>query len=190
MLLGTALRFANHVLTGEPWARARLRSFAGQVAHFEFGTLRLPVLVTSDGLLAPAERSAVAAVTITLPGDVARQALTDPSSLLAGARIAGSVDLAETLGFVFRNVRWNPEDDLSRLTGDIVARRLSQGAQQLVRWHLRTARNFALNIADYLTEENPAVAKRADLSRFVAAVNDIRDDCTGFEQRLRKLESR
>lgn len=190
MLLASALRFANHVLTGEPWARTRLRSFAEQTAHFEFGTVRLPVRVTSDGLLAPAERSAVAAVTITLPGKAALQALTDPSSLLASARIAGSVDLAETLGFVFRNVRWNPEDDLSRLTGDIVARRLSQGAKHLVQWQLRTARNVALNVADYLTEENPTIARRADLTQFLAAVDGVRDDCARIEQRLQKLESR
>lgn len=190
MLLGTALRFANHVLTGEHWARVRLKPFAGQTAHFEFGTFLIPLTITSNGLLAAGDRSTVAAVTIRLADDAPLRALSDPPALLASARIAGSADLAETLGFVFRNLRWNPEDDLARLSGDIVARRLSQGAKQFAQWHLRTAKNFALNVAEYLTEESPAIARHTDLSRFFRSVDALRDDCARFEQRLQKLESR
>lgn len=188
MLASAALRFANHVLTGEHWARARLQSFAGQTAHLEFGKLLFPVAITEAGLLAAGDRDATAAVTISLPQDAPLRALSDRPSLLTTTRIAGSADLAETLGFVFRNLRWDAEDDLSRLIGDVAARRLWQGGKQLAQWHLRQAKNFALNVAEYLTEESPNIARHADVAGFCRAVDSVRDDCAGIEKRLQRLE--
>lgn len=190
MLAGTALRFANHVLAGEQWARARLQLFAGQTAHLEFGKLSLPVTITSAGLLAAGDRQATAAVTISLPEDAPLRALTDRPALFASARIAGSADLAETLGFVFRNLRWDAEDDLSRLFGDIAARRLVQGGKQFAQRQLQKMKNFTLNVAEYLTEENPSIARRADVARFCGAVDALQDDCNRLERRLRELERR
>lgn len=190
MLASTALRFANHILAGEAWARARLQFFAGQTAHLEFGKFSLPVAITSAGLLTTGDRNATPAVTISLPDDAPLRAFTDRPSLLANARIAGSADLAETLGFVLRNLRWDAEDDLSRLLGDIAAHRLVQGGRQLALSQLRKAKNFALNVAEYLTEEDPTIARRADVSGFCRAVDAVQDDCTRFEKRLQRLESR
>lgn len=190
MLAGTALRFANHVLADEQWARLRLQFFAGQSAHIEFGKLLLPIIITSAGLLAAGDRNAAAAVTISLPDDAPLRALIDRPALFASARIAGSADLAETLGFIFRNLRWDAEDDLSRLLGDIAARRLVQGGRQLAQWQLQKVKNFALNVAEYLTDENPSLARRADVACFCSEVDSVHDDCVRFEKRLRKHERR
>lgn len=190
MLSRAALSFANHVLTGQQWARARLQPFAGQTANLELGAITIPIAITRDGLLASGSKEAGVAVAITFPDDAPLRALLDRPSLLSSARVAGSAELAETLNFVFRNLRWDIEDDVSRLIGDVAAHRLLEGGRQIVQWHLRRAKNLARNVSEYLTEESPTIAKQADITKFCTAVDATRDDCARLERRLLGLEGR
>jgi len=141
MLVDAAFGWVNHLLAGEEWARERLKPFAGQTARLELGALSLPLAITSSGYLVAGDRNATASVTLTLPADAPLLALTDDRpSLRAATQISGAAELAECLGFVFRNLRWDAESDLALLTGDIAARRLLEGGKQLVNWHRQQAK--------------------------------------------------
>lgn len=72
-------------------------------------------------------KNTVATVTISFPQDALLLVLTDRPAFVAAARISGSGELAECLGFVFRNLQWDIESDLSQWVGDIAARRLLAG---------------------------------------------------------------
>lgn len=187
MLLGAALAIVNHLLADEGWARDRLRPFAGQGACLEFGPFRLPLTVSPLGLFVAGD-SAAAGVTITLPGDAPLRALTDRRSLFAAAHLAGSAELAETLGFVFRNLRWDAEGDLARLVGDIAAHRLVASGQGIARWHRRQATSLAFNLAEYYTEENPTIARRADVADFCAQAAELPAVLARLEKRIAALE--
>jgi ubiquinone biosynthesis protein UbiJ len=190
MLSDTILGFLNHLLVTEDWARDRLQPFAGQAARFELGALSQALEISSAGLFSVGSKSDVpACVTIKLPADAPLRALTDRSSLFAAAHISGSAELAETLGFIFRNLRWDAESDLSRLVGDIAARRLVSGGRRLAKWHLDQARNLALNLAEYFTEESPAITSRQDVSAFCADVGRVQEDLSKLEKRVTLLES-
>jgi ubiquinone biosynthesis protein UbiJ len=191
MLLAVpALGFVNHLLAAEPWARERLAGFAGKIACVHFGSgAVLHLRISEAGLLEEAEAGSAAAVSIGLPDDVVIRALTDPPSLFSSATISGAADLAETLGFVFRNLRWDIEHDLSRVTGDILAHRALQLARGLLQWQWRAARNLALGMAEYLTEEEQSIARRGDVEQFCSAVDALRDDCARVEKRLLRIES-
>jgi ubiquinone biosynthesis protein UbiJ len=193
MLTAIALNFVNHVLAGESWARLRLQPFAGQSASLSIGSFVIRLEISGKGLFqtAPSGKSdAPPAVTITLPADTPLRLLTDRSSLFSAAHIAGSVEFAEALGFVFRNLRWDAEEDLSQLIGDIPAHRLGLGGQLFAQWHLRQAKNLVLNIKEYLTEETHAISRQVDIAQFCRAVDVLRDDCTRLELRIQQLESR
>jgi ubiquinone biosynthesis protein UbiJ len=190
MLTRTALNFVNRVLAGETWARTRLQAFAGQTARLSLGSLAIPICVTNSGLFENGDSRVIPAVTIQLPADAPLRALTDHPSLFAAAHISGSAEFAEALGFIFRNLRWDVEDDLAQLVGDIAARRLLQGGKHFAQWHLQRVCNLALNVAEYLTEESAAVARRADITCFCAAVDALNDDFAGLERRIEKLQPR
>jgi ubiquinone biosynthesis protein UbiJ len=190
MLTRTALNFVNHVLTGETWARTRLQAFAGQTAQLSLGPLTIPICVTSAGFFETGDQALTPTVTIQLPTDAPMRALTDRPSLFAAAHISGSAEFAEALGFVFRNLRWDVEDDLSQLVGDIAARRLLQGGKHFAQWHLQRVRNLALNVAEYLTEESATLARRADVAHFCIAVDTLSDDYARLEKRVQKLQPR
>lgn len=182
------LAVINHLLSGEDWARARLSVFAGQTAQLEFASVRLQFTIVESGLLAAAEAAAPVAVSIRLPDDAPLRALTDRPSLFSAATISGSVDLAETLAFVFRNLRWDVEHDLSQVLGDIVGRRATRLLKGVGEWQARGARNLALGLAEYLTEEEKAVAPRREVEAFCAAVDALRDDCARLEKRLGRID--
>jgi ubiquinone biosynthesis protein UbiJ len=184
------LAVLNHILTGEDWARARLAGFAGQTAEVYFANLLFQFTILESGLLAVAETSAAVAVSIRLPDDAPLRALTDRSSLFSAVTISGSVDLAEALAFVFRNLRWDVEQDLSELLGDIVARRAMRLATGLAQWQLRGAKNLAFGLAEYLTEEEKAIAPRRELEAFCTEVDALRDDFARIEKRLGRIELR
>ena len=190
MLLGTALAAINHLLAGEDWARQRLAPFAGQTARLEFGALALPLSISADGLFVAADRDAPADVTITLPADAPLRALTDRESLFTAAQLSGSAQLAENLGFVFRNLRWDVEADLAQFVGDIAAHRLVAVGGRVASWQRQQAFNLAANLAEYYTEENPTIARRDDVAGFCAQVADLPQQLDRLEARIAALETK
>lgn len=189
MLLEATLGFINHLLTAEEWPRDRLKPFAGQTARLELGALNLPLEISREGLFKAGGKGAPVAVCIKLPADSPLRVLTDVSSLMAAAHISGSVDLAETLGFVFRNLRWDAESDLSLLVGDVAAHRLVKSGQQLLSWQQQKALNLAANLTEYFTEENQTIARRQDISSFCAEVEHVQETLAQLENRVARLEA-
>lgn len=189
MLVDAALGVLNHLLVEADWACDHLKAFAGQSACLEFGALSLPLEITPGGLFRASDKNTPASVTIRLPADAPLRALTDRPSLFTAAHISGSAELAETLGFVFRNLRWDAESDLSRLVGDVAARRLVEGGKHLARWQQKQAWNLALNLAEYFTEESPAIARQQDVSAFCAEAGRLQEELARLEKRVAALES-
>ena len=188
MLSNPPLALVNHLLASADWARSRLAGHAGQTARLECGPAALSVAITPCGFLEAAEASVPVAVSIRLPEDSVLRALTDRPSLFSRATISGSAELAETLGFVFRNLHWDVEHDLSQVFGDIVARRAVRLAKGAAQWQIQGARNLAAGLAEYLTEEAAAVAARLEVEKFCTGVDALRDDFARVEKRLSRLE--
>ena len=186
--LSVVIGFLNHLIAGEDWPRARLKSFSGKTARVESGALAVTLEITADGLFRPAGGASNTAVRITLPVDAPWRALTDRAALLASAQVSGSVELAETLSFIFRSLRWDVEADLAPLVGDIAAHRLVGGGRQLARWQADQARKLADNLAEYFTEENPLIARQSDVVRFCAEVSGLGVPLNELERRIATLE--
>lgn len=188
MLADAALGIVNHLLTSEGWARDRLKVFAGRKVRLEQGVLKLTLAITPTGLLDSSGEQGPVDVSIALPADAPFRVLIDGPSLFASAQINGSAELAETLGFVFRNMHWDVESDLSPLVGDIAAHRLVEGSKAVVKWHQKRAENLALNLAEYFTEENPRISRRRDISNFCSEVESLRKALELIEQRVAAME--
>lgn len=190
MLTRAALRFINHLLTDETWARQRLTAFAGQTAAVSFGALTVPIRVTDSGHFEADSSASMPTVTIQLPRDAPFRVLADRPSLFAAAHLTGSAEFAETIGFVVRNLRWDLENDLSQHVGDIAAHRLLQGGKRFAQWHAQRIAHLAANVSEYLTEESSTIARRKDITDFCAAVQSLNEDCSRLEQRVQRLQQR
>lgn len=182
----------NHLLGQSAWARERLMPYAGHQAGIELPPFRAAFSIAADGsIAAPAIAEGADAadleVSISLPAATPFLALQGKDAVMHAVRVEGSAEFAAALGFVVRNLRWDAEEDLSRLVGDIAAHRMVSGTRDLVAWQQQAARNFAENLAEYFTEEQALVAPRAALADFAAEVDRLRDDVARLEKRVQRL---
>jgi ubiquinone biosynthesis accessory factor UbiJ len=189
MLSRSALRLLNHLLFHEAWARSRLKPFAGQTLFLEVGGLAVLLSIDNSGLFeANSNREVTPTVSINLPSDWLRHAVANRSSIFSLANITGSVDLAETLGFVFRNLQWDAESDLALWIGDVAALRFVRGSKRFLFWHVEALKRLSLNFTEFFVEENPTITRGLDLAKFCTEVDGVSEECTRLEKRLERLE--
>lgn len=177
----------NHLLGQAGWAREKLMPFAGHAAQIKLPPFEAAFLITPDGSIAAPASDAELEVAISLPAATPLLALQGKDAVMRAARIEGSAEFAQALGFVIRNLRWDAEEDLSRLVGDVAAHRIVRGGKEFVTWQQQAARNLAANLAEFFTEEQPLIAKQGDLATFSSEVDRMRDDVARLEKRLQQL---
>ncbi|MCP5267584.1 MAG: SCP2 sterol-binding domain-containing protein [Zoogloeaceae bacterium] len=187
MLLRAAYAFLNHLLDQEPWARSRLRDFAGQLACFHVGPLSFSVSVDPSGTLIPVDATQKPDVTIHLPDDTPIRFLVNRHSLMQEARISGSADFAEALGFLARNLEWDVESDLARLIGDTAAHRLAGIGSQFVTRKQLAGERLAANLFEFAADELHLVERPGPVHRFCSEVDRLRDDLARLEKQVSKL---
>lgn len=183
-MIDTALLAAlNHLLQGAEWARTRLAVYAGRHACFDMPPFHFGFVIDATGLCEPQAAEATPDVTIHLPADTPLRLLQSLDRAMAGARVDGNAEFATELSFILRNLRWDAEEDLSRVFGDIAARRLVQGAGRLAALQADTSGRLAENIADYLVHEKGLLIGSAEFSTF-------RDELLRLNDELARLEAR
>lgn len=188
MLDRLALGFLNHLLDREEWALARLKPFAGQHLRVEFGGFERNFAIAGDGRFAPSGTSVSPEVTIRLPDDAAARLPANRDALFSAVRISGAADLAETLGFVARNLQWDIEADLAPLVGDIAAHRLARAGRHIVVAGGEQLRRLGDNIGEYLVYEARLVVRKEEgrgRQRDLAALDD---SLARLERRVATLE--
>lgn len=181
----------NHVLQSSAWARERLAPHAGRTAELLADPLRLRFTVSPQGTLTESAADEPPAVTLTVPASALPQFLTgDADRAMSRLRIDGSADFADALGFVFRNLRWDLEEDLSRVLGDVLAHRVASGASALRDAQVRAFRSATGSVAEYLAEEQGLLATQAALSQHEDSLRTLRDDLARLDKRLDRLTAR
>ena len=130
--------FLNHVLMQEPEAQARLARQQGRVVKLQWGRFWMQLAATPAGLcerVPAAEPDLLLTVTDTTPLGLLKDALRGDKP---GVRIEGDVQFAAEVSWLIDHVRWDAEEDLSRLIGDApahslagVGRAMAQALRQL-----------------------------------------------------------
>lgn len=180
----------NHVLRGNTWALKRLSALAGKSVRLECAPFILALSIVEGGELAPAAAEAPPQATIRVtPGVMLRLVAADETAWKE-IDVTGDTELATVVNQVWRNLRWDIEEDLARVFGDIVAHRMAETGRTLRRWGEDSADNLARSFAEYWTEENPLIARRRDIEQFNADVDRLRDDLARTEKRVTRLGER
>lgn len=187
MLAVPIVGFVNHLLEQEAWARDRLAPFAGKRVRVTASPLPdLAFAVREGGLLEPAPSGApdlvIALSAAALPGLARRD-----ESVLQGVAFTGDADLAAGLQFLFRHLKWQVEEDLSRVIGDVAAHRIVGAGREFIEWQKDAAERLGQNLAEYLTEEAGVLAPAAELARFARDVAELSDAVERLEKRLDHL---
>jgi ubiquinone biosynthesis protein UbiJ len=177
----------NRVLRRNSWALQELRPFAGRTARFEFPLLAIVFTVGDAGELTPAAPGAQAHVTFAVtPGQMLRVLARD-DSVLNEIAVNGDTDFATVLSRIWRHLRWDLEEDLAAVFGDIAAHRMVMAGKTLDRWRAQSLDGLAHSFAEYWTEEQPLIARAGDVEHFNREVDRLRDDLARLEKRIQQL---
>ena len=122
----------NHVLMQEPEAQARLTRQASRVVEARWRSFTTKLVITPAGLMDLAAAEALPDLTLTVaqesPFELAQVMLRGEKPTVS---IAGDVQLAAEINWLVEHVRWDLEEDLSRLVGDVPAHAMGQGARAM-----------------------------------------------------------
>lgn len=176
----------NHLLRQAAWARKQLQPFAGRQARFDMPPWQLAFSINTEGLFEPVGEGEIDVI-VTLPADTPIVALQGVDRAMANAHVTGNAEFATALSFVLKNLRWDAEEDLSKLVGDVVAHRVSLGAQKLDAWRQQATRNVGENIAEYLGEESGLLVSQQSLARFREELASLTQDLDRLETRVQQL---
>jgi ubiquinone biosynthesis protein UbiJ len=186
-----AIPILNHLLAREAWARDRLRPFAGRRIVLRMVPLPdLAVTVTEAGLIGPTTGDAPADLVIAIKPGALPDLLRRRDESLRDVEISGDTDLAAACRFVFRNLRWDVEEDLSRVVGDAAAHRAVSAGRAFVAWQAEAAQRLGDNVGEYLKDESQQLARPADVADFARAVADTRDAVERLDKRIARLAER
>jgi ubiquinone biosynthesis accessory factor UbiJ len=106
------------------------------------------------------------------------------------AQIRGDAEIADSYRELLVLARPDLEEELSRLVGDMPARRAAQFARQALAWARRTARTARENLAEYLQEESRDLVNQPEFEEFLRGVDEVREAADRTEARLAALERR
>ena len=105
--------------------------------------------------------------------------------------ISGDAALAQVVADLSKQLRWDPEDALARVVGDIAALRLVGGARRLAGGSLQAGQRAAENVSEYLAEESglllgrPALAQwRLDLAELDARAEALARSAAVLQTKL------
>ena len=106
------------------------------------------------------------------------------------AEIEGDTEFASALSRVAANMRWDVEEDLSRVFGDIAAHRLAAAGRAAAAWPKQAANSLATGLAEYLTEEKHLLVTPLRAAEFIREVDELRDAVDRLDKRIERLQGR
>lgn len=189
----TAQAFAatfNHLLLQQPFAQQRLQRHAGKTLQLNLPPLAFLLTIDTNGQVEVAAEGSVADATLGVSPLSMLHVLAGspmPSELV---HAAGDSTMAVDFGNVLQNLRWDAEEDLSRVFGDVLGHRIARFGAGLFAQHKQAALNLAANFTEYWTEERPLLAKPQHIAEFIKQVDHLRDDAERLEKRVARLQQR
>jgi ubiquinone biosynthesis protein UbiJ len=188
MLTGLPTRLLQHLIAQNSWACPLLQPHAGKCVAFKLGFFSRSLMILEDGSLAMAGDSHVADASVSLTPSLALRLLSGDEAAKRQVIISGDTQLAAELAKVLSAMRWDFEDDASKLVGDVAAHKIGQTLRGIAATGKETGNNLAAMLSEYWQEEMPLIAKKRQVEAFNSDVDTLRADLARFEKKFAKLQ--
>ncbi len=187
MLKPLVTRFLQHLTNQNNWSRAHLIQFAGKVVQFDIAFIKTNLLILEDGSLSIAGETAAPEASIHVSPSLALRILASDESAKTQIEIEGNAHLATELSKVLQHMRWDVEEDLSKIVGDIAANKTVVVAQKAFAEAKKQTINVAEMVSEFWQEEKPILAKKRHVAQYSADVDTLRSDVARLEKQIEKL---
>ena len=189
-LAQVAISALNHVLRQQTWARDRLRTHCGRTVRMvvvaPLGAVSADARIADDGTLELASSIDSPSVTLSLTPTFSALlgAMRDGAVGLTGhLKVEGDVMVAAAVGEIAQHLRWDIEEDLSALVGDVVAHRMAGAARAGVRQAQAIGNRAQSGLRQFLVDEDRQLLERRQLDQLGKELRDL-------EARLDRLSQR
>ncbi len=187
MLKELSTHVIQHLLAQNAWSAPLLQPFSSQSVRLDFVFLKTTLVILENGSLAIAGETNIPDATITIPPSLLLRLMAKDESAKLQIKVDGDTHLATALAKVLSHIRWDYEDDLSKLVGDIPANKVGKFTRHTASTVIDTATNLAEMLSEYWQEEKPMLAKKRHIEQFNSEVDTLRADVDRLEKRLNKL---
>jgi ubiquinone biosynthesis accessory factor UbiJ len=177
----------QHLMQQNRWTAPKLQPFAHHHICLDFKVAQVMLTVLSNGELAVAGETATADATIHLPPSLAMRLLRQDPQAHSLIKIDGDSTLGMEIGKILAAIRWDVEEDLSKVVGDVAAFEVVKLSQQTMQHLQSQAKNLGEMLVEYWQEEQPLLAKKTRIEQFNQAVDQLREDTDRLQQRVEKL---
>ncbi|MDJ0806156.1 MAG: SCP2 sterol-binding domain-containing protein [Gammaproteobacteria bacterium] len=186
----------NQAIRLDPEAKARLAPLHGQIIKLELLGLGLSALLIPDPSGIQVLQTLEAEPDCVLRGtplDLARMRSSRESAdqLFSGAvEIEGDSAVAHRFGEFLSSLDIDWEEQLSHLTGDVIAHEVGNLARDLGRWGNKLGQTLGMNLQEYLQEELRLLPNRYQIEPYLHDVDRLRDDVERLSARIDRLRRR
>ena len=180
----------NRLTGATPLARQRLARFAGKTAVFRVGPLPVSLTVQTTGEVLPAMDQAAADLEVRISPFLLPRLAAHDESAYRDVETTGDLEFAGEVAFLAKHLKWDVEEDLSRVVGDAAAHGVVTAARDAAAWGKDATGRLAAGAAEYWTEEDPLIASRVKVEGFIAGVTELRDAVERLDKRIEKLEAK
>ena len=115
------------------------------------------------------------------PGNLREQAMKS-------VKITGDAELAQLLGRLAGQIRWEYEEDLARFIGDAPANFAVRQSKKLISAGKSAATDLLENVMEYVSEERKVLLNKRDFLIRKNELNVLRDAVDRLEKRIQFLE--
>jgi len=119
---------------------------------------------------------------------LAKEAQDSEKLLFSGdVEIKGDIELGQELKKIFSEIDIDLEEQLSKITGDVIAHQVGNLARAGKAWSKKTAQTLELDVAEYFQEESRQLPIREEVEQFMSDVDLTRAGVDRIEARVNRL---
>ena len=194
LLNKAAQRWVDHGLDRSTTAEALCARLEGKSLLIDPGSAGLSMyLVVREGQLIVADKS-IEEPDATLSGSplsLAAMAVDNPEAAISPdrARMSGDPDVGKDFRALLEIVRPDWEEELSKVTGDVIAHEASIFISGVWHWMQRASSSLGQGLSEYLTEESRALATTVEIEEFCREVDQLSAAAAHAEAQIKQLRT-
>lgn len=170
-------------------AREMCRQLEGRSLQLDAGSDAMAAFFTvTDGelQLRPGYMDEPDATLTGTPLSMARLSAPDPAAVMreGAVSVGGDSDVAEQFQYLFSLLRPDWEEELSKVTGDVVAHEIGAVVRGFGSWARLVRNSLGRSLSEYLTEESAALATATEIEEFCSEVDELASAADRLEARL------
>ena len=176
-------------LRDSPEVRADCGALAGRCIAVEATDLGTELCLRPevDGIAVTLEAAVAPDVRISAPAIDLLRMVRGGGTSAPRLVITGDAELAQRVRALFRRVRFDPDERLAALVGDIPAHQLGRAFRGVAAFGRDTVRSLTEMAGEYLQYETRALPTKVEVATFVAEVDTLRDDVERAAVRLDRV---